>query len=698
MSKVRNRSYKAKKILLALVLSMAMSTNMANADIVNEKNTPLPLHNKIYTLSRKFVKSKVKGAATGFAATSERQVIPEGNTTSFSNVTFDGAFIEDTNAYGGAIYNQGTISSITNAIFQNNYAKSDSGTALGGAIYNASTGTIGIKVGASDNNILFTNNWILNGATKKYNDIYNEGTITLNAATGKNITFDGAVTGPGTLVLNKAENGATGGEYHFNSELGGILEIYNGAIIRLGSKKQADGSTTYGFLNLDQFKPNDATVTLDLRNDHIDVHGFGDVTQKASVNHLLDVDIDARTADSFTAKRTTAVAGHILLGAFNLLSGSGDGQKIVNLSKNSFRFAMSLIPGFSIQDNITKAAGVTYNVKTVDYDYLSGNLIFNAEEFIPNGGTLDLVYKTSRDYLRLGKGNHETYSYEDGDIVKDRDNAHPYIVIINGQVYFFGPKEGTTSKNDAIIDLAATGSLAIKEVLPTDDYIFTKDGHYYSYSITFLPKSIWDNSPASSDDYNYYKTDGSEVKYYNVNLRTQHMNAIDTTVWTKSDSTTAGTYTWDPDTYIPLASEIKTNPETDTGGNLISASGMVRFNLPYNGTTTETRYYKYDYTVPADYTRQTSRITMSDNYITNLYFYNLSNNSIGSAIYNNTAANYNINADFIKNTTSKEGGAIYNDSSGKLGFISGTFINNTGSQGGVIFNNKFCTDIFCCCK
>ena len=104
MSKVRNKSYKAKKILLALVLSMAMSTNIANADIVHEKNTPLSLHNKISTLSRKFVKSKVKGAATGFATPYSRQVIEPGNTVSFDDVTFDGAFIKDTNAYGGAIF------------------------------------------------------------------------------------------------------------------------------------------------------------------------------------------------------------------------------------------------------------------------------------------------------------------------------------------------------------------------------------------------------------------------------------------------------------------------------------------------------------------------------------------------------------------------------------------------------------------
>ena len=82
--------------------------------------------------------------------------------------------------------------------------------------------------------------------------------------------------------------------YNFNSELGGKLNLLNGAVIRLGRKEQGNG-TTYGALRLVEFNFGSDTdhnmITLDLINGHVDRHDFGKVTQNASVNHLLDVDI-----------------------------------------------------------------------------------------------------------------------------------------------------------------------------------------------------------------------------------------------------------------------------------------------------------------------------------------------------------------------------------------------------------------------
>ena len=681
------RVAKTKKFLFAIMLSMAFTANIANADLASDiKNSAVG--ESILTANYTFndAAGALVGTGRNYTIRSEVQAaIAGGGFAGLSVGSGQTLTIQDISSVSGFVTN-----------VANN----------GGFLTNAGT----VNINAINNNVTFTSNKV-NGV---YKDVYNTGIINLNAGTyveatetkPRIITFDGAVNYiddehpvDGTLVLN-SDSTVKGGEYHFNSELGGKLNLLNGAVIRLGSKEQGNG-TTYGALRLTEFNPGSSTdhnmITLDLRNNYIDRHDFGKVTQNASVNHLLDVDINAGKADWFTAKSTTAINGDILLGGFNLLSGEGSGQKIINLSKNSFRFAMALKPGFDIEQDITKS-GSTYTVNSIDYDFLSGNLILNADEFQPNGGTLDLVYKTSRDYLRLGKGNHETYSDEgetaaDKDIVEEKDDNHPYVVVLNGEIYYFRPKENSETKNNAVIDLAATGAMAIREVLEGNDYIFKqcdeKKGmyHYYTYSINALPKSAWYNELVEnpSDGYNYYQADGTTNKYYNVVLRTDMMSTIDTTVWTKSDEETASTYTWNPASYVPHASEIK--PVMD-GNNLISANGMVRFNLPYNGTETETRYYKYDYTVPADYTRQKSRMTMSDKYITNLYFYGLNNSSTGSSIYNNTAAEYNINADFIGNTTSNDGGAIYNDTSGTLGFISGTFIKNKGKNGGVMFNNK----------
>ena len=711
------RVAKTKKFLFALMLSLAFTTNVASADLASDiENENVSTHtltgNYSFTAdvpalagdNRNFT---IQGAAYnitggGFAGLS----VASGQTLTIQDVSLISNFITDTD---------------TNPVD------------CGGFLTNAGK----VNINALNNNITFTSNKV-NGV---YSDVYNTGTINLNAKTGQTITFDGVVNYidddpqdddhhqvDGTLVLNGGGESERGGEYHFNSELGGKLNLRNGAVIRLGAYNHETGKAygedgytvsttpgmqTYGALRLVEFNPgtpdssesvkdgDHAMVTLDLRNGHVDRHDFGKVTQNASVNHLLDVDMDAtdaKKADWFTAESTTAVNGQILLGGFNLLSGSGSEQKIINLSRNSFRFAMALKPGFDIATNITYATEDHYDVRTIDYDSLSGNLILNAKEFTPNGGTIDLVYKTSKEYLE-GSHYHYTDAGANPDISSGYDETnYPYVVVINGQVFYFKPKEGTESKNDAIINLAATGSTAIREVTADDNYVFSKDGHYYSYSISALPKSIWDHTeaPDPAVGYNYYKvvfdnnTNEYTTKYYDINLRTDFMYDIDTTKWEKSDSTEAKDYwgTVSP-ANIPIASSIKPYPET---GDLNSVSGMVAFYMPYKDFSTETRYYKYTYTVPDDYTRQTEREVLENNYITNKYFYGLTSSDNGGAVKNLLANGLNINADFIGNKSTvtgdnSGGGAIYNESPGTLGFISGTFINNSASKSGGAINN-----------
>ena len=716
------RVAKTKKFLFALMLSLAFTTNVASADLAEDiKNDAVGES----VLTENYTFSAPAGALAGsgriYTIKSAVQAAIAGGGHAGISV-----------AYGQTLTIQ-DVSSISGF----------ADTVNGGFLTNAGT----VNINAINNNVTFTSNTV-NGV---YNDVYdNSGTINLNAGTyvegtetkPRIITFNGAVNyvvpeSPevphpvdGSLVLNGNDT-AKGGEYHFNSDLGGKLNLRNGAVIRLGAYNHETGKAygeegytvatdlnkqTYGALRLVEFNPGSNTdhnmVTLDLRNGYVDRHDFGKVTQNASVNHLLDVDINAGKADWFTAESTTAINGDILLGGFNLLSGEGSEQKIINLSRNTFRFAMALKPGFDIEQDITKY-GSTYTVKSIDYDFLSGNLVLNADEFQPNGGTIDLVYKTSRDYLRLGKGNHATYSDEgataaEKDIVKVKDDDHPYVVVINGDVYYFRPKETSDAKNDAIIDLAATGSVAIREVLEDNDYIFKqwdeKKGmyHYYTYSINSLPKSIWDHTEATKDSYNYYKvvfdtnTNGYTTKYYNINLREDFMHDIDTTTWTPSSESEPGTidpdYTWWPaGATIPGASNFKPYM---SGGDLTKAIGFVRFNLPKNGDTTETKYFKYTYTVPDDYTRQTTRKELNNDYITNEYFYGLTSGDNGGAVYNNKGNGLNINADFIGNKSTKSstdgfsgGGAIYNGSSGTLGFISGTFIDNYATQSGAAINN-----------
>lgn len=88
-------------------------------------------------------------------------------------------------AQGGAIWNGGEISKIIDSKFIDNYASGKT-ESLGGAIYN--TGTIGFE-GTN----LFKNN--KTGDT--FNDIHNEGTITVKG----DLTLDGGITGSGDIAF-----------------------------------------------------------------------------------------------------------------------------------------------------------------------------------------------------------------------------------------------------------------------------------------------------------------------------------------------------------------------------------------------------------------------------------------------------------------------------------------------------------------
>ncbi|MBO7243836.1 MAG: autotransporter domain-containing protein [Alphaproteobacteria bacterium] len=88
-------------------------------------------------------------------------------------------------AFGGAIYNNGTIENIMDSEFIGNSASSN-GEAKGGAIYNSGS------LSFSGTNV-FKNN----KAGDNLNDIHNEGTISFSG----NITLDGGISGTGTIIF-----------------------------------------------------------------------------------------------------------------------------------------------------------------------------------------------------------------------------------------------------------------------------------------------------------------------------------------------------------------------------------------------------------------------------------------------------------------------------------------------------------------
>lgn len=135
-----------------------------------------------------------KKASTGGAISVKRSSgAPNG---AFVNVVgnFDGNYVKTngTDAFGGAIYNEGTTQVTGN--FDNNFVQSESGAGWGGAVYNAADATFTIN-GAS---------YIRNNSAAFGGAIWNDGTLVLNNADRQISFYRNITTGGGGAIYNSA--------------------------------------------------------------------------------------------------------------------------------------------------------------------------------------------------------------------------------------------------------------------------------------------------------------------------------------------------------------------------------------------------------------------------------------------------------------------------------------------------------------
>ena len=321
-------------------------------------------------------------------ATSTSEVAQGGAVYNYANGTinnitgsFIGNYAQATSgtAKGGAVYNyaNGTINNITGS-FIGNYTKSTSGSAQGGAIWNS--GTMGIVANGSDT--IFKGNKTISGSTTAYNDIYNSGTIHLNAASGNSISFGGTIEGSsGTININNGYNSsATGGDYIFyNTVSGNTMNLYDGANVKLRYTNQADGTTTHGAINLNGFTSTGA-------------------------NNILDT-IDGATADNYSLGATTLNADTKLRINSNF-SGTAD-----NISATSFSGSGKfLIDRVDIWNS-----GTTYTARVADgvlkshvamasnYKVFQGYYKNNYNvTYDPSTGYLTFVDNGTRNYNLIG--------------------------------------------------------------------------------------------------------------------------------------------------------------------------------------------------------------------------------------------------------------------------------------------------------
>ena len=128
-----------------------------------------------------------------------------GNSIGTISGNFISNYVQSTNdiAYGGAIFNTGTITNIgtaTNKVtFSGNYAQSTDGEALGGAIYNKGTIT---SIGSATNRATFAGNYATStSGTSHGGAIHNDGAIDNIYAdfTGNTAQYGGAINNENTI-------------------------------------------------------------------------------------------------------------------------------------------------------------------------------------------------------------------------------------------------------------------------------------------------------------------------------------------------------------------------------------------------------------------------------------------------------------------------------------------------------------------
>lgn len=268
--------------------------------------------------------------AEGGAIVNDYSDAVAGSVMTIKNSVFENNFnVADRPGYGGgAIFHNGKLLELTDTNFKDNITHGDGGALLLNSLtyINADNSDVIFsgnksKV-ASISNFNGLNTTYTDDSNTRYNDIYlREGNLYLNANANKSITFDGTLENDSSknnaLFIN-SDSTIKGGVYNFNNSVSAKnLNIFNGANVKFGSAAQADGTTSYGSLNTQNFTNDTNGGTLDFLNSHIESNTLGNANLNGILNTKIDVDFTNAQSDSF--KITGGDGGTINIGAIHFI-------------------------------------------------------------------------------------------------------------------------------------------------------------------------------------------------------------------------------------------------------------------------------------------------------------------------------------------------------------------------------------------
>ena len=311
-------------------------------------------------------------------------------------------------------------------------------------------------------------------------------------------------------------------------------------------------------------------------------------------------------------------------------------------------------------------------------------VIFTAVPFSFGAETVPTVTDIKNQSVQYLEGSHNSYELVTTPTYADDERT----IYINGTAYYYTPNESSEEKNKQLINLVQTGGKALITTTNLSEAVFTYGSIYYTYDKTKLPQSVYSYGDGSETNYNVAYNDGTTTMYKTINLIPANMKTPTGTgslEWTKVSDGTG--YEWADEDTFPQTSTIK---YTDDGaGTLSKAEGVVRFKLPGVGDNVE-QFYKFEF-IPTG--EKHAQIPSLAGDVDGGYFYGLTKDGNGGAIFNSPTNGHSIVADFIKNSANNCGGAIYNG--GTISSIMGDFIGNsaTNDTGGAIYNGNTISSI-----
>ena len=557
------------------------------------------------------------------------------------------------NAYGGAIYNSGTIEGITGD-FIGNYTTSSNLYTYGGAIYNART--IGEITGD------FIGNYTTSSGGNAYGGaIYNKGTIGKitgdfigNYATssgdsaygGAIYNYYGTIEGiTGDFIGNYATSSggyADGGAIYNNR---GTIEGITGDFI--GNYATSSGSFAYGGAIYN--KGTIGKITGDFIGNY--VSSSGDHVYGGAIYNNRGT-IEGITGDFIGNYATTSSYGNAYGGAIYKSYGTIEGitgDFIGNYATSSSgAYGGAIYNDYGTIEEITGDFIGNYATSSGSYAY--GGAIYN------NRGTIEGI---TGDFI----GNYATSS--------DRD-------AYGGAIY----NKGTIGE--------ITGDFIGNYATSSGGYAYG-GAIYNSRTIEGITGDFIGNYATSSGG-----AFGGAIYNYNGTIEGITGDFIGNYATTSSGGAFGGAI-YNNGTIGEITGDFIGNYVSSSGGY---ASGGAIYN--YNGTiegitgdfignyATSSDHYAYGGAIYNSRTIEGITGDFIGNYVSssNLYAY-------GGAIYNNSRTIEGITGDFIGNYATSSGGnaaggAIYNNN-GTIGEITGDFIGNyatssDGAFGGAIFN------------